>query len=88
MLLVGNLPVTDRYRHLTTSGAILGEPMSEFCRQHESPPMTFPEILSDPLIRAIMKADHVDPDTLKSDLGRIARELRTSELRTPSGRAC
>jgi len=41
--------------------------------------MTFPEILSDPLVRALMKADHVDPNVLRDDLGRIARELRATD---------
>jgi hypothetical protein len=53
--------------------------MNELCRRQESSPMTFPEILSDPLIRALMKADHVDPNVLKDDLGRIARELRATD---------
>ena len=34
--------------------------------------MTFPDILSDPLIRAVMVADHVDPEGLRADLVRIA----------------
>jgi hypothetical protein len=40
-----------------------------------SPPLTFPDILSDPLIRAVMAADHVDPQILRADLGQIARML-------------
>ena len=34
------------------------------------------ETLSDPVIRAIMKADGVDPVALAADLQRIARNLR------------
>ena len=43
--------------------------------------LTFPDILSDPLVRAMMEADHVDPQALKLDLGRIASTLsaRTSD---------
>jgi hypothetical protein len=37
--------------------------------------LTFPDILSDPLVRAMMAADHVDPHTLKLDLERIASTL-------------
>ena len=37
--------------------------------------LTFPDILSDPLVRAIMAADHVDPQALKLDLERIASTL-------------
>jgi hypothetical protein len=39
------------------------------------PPLTFPDILSDPLVRAVMAADHVDPQILRVDLGQIARML-------------
>jgi hypothetical protein len=34
------------------------------------------EALSDPVIRAVMKADGVDPAALTADLQRIARNLR------------
>jgi len=34
------------------------------------------EALSDPVIRAVMKADGVDPTALAADLQRIARNLR------------
>jgi len=37
--------------------------------------LTFPDILSDPLVRAMMAADHVDPHALKLDLERIASTL-------------
>ena len=40
---------------------------------HQGPSgMTFPDILADPLVRAVMVADHVDPDALRADLVRIA----------------
>jgi hypothetical protein len=38
--------------------------------------MTFPDILSDPLVRAVMVADHVDPEALRADLVRIAWGLQ------------
>jgi hypothetical protein len=38
--------------------------------------MTFPDILSDPLVRAVMVADHVDAETLRADLVRIAWGLQ------------
>jgi hypothetical protein len=45
-------------------------------RCHEGPnQLTFPDILSDPLVRAMMAADHIDPDALKLDLERIASTL-------------
>jgi hypothetical protein len=37
--------------------------------------LTFPDILSDPLVRAMMAADHVDPQVLRADLARIASVL-------------
>jgi hypothetical protein len=47
--------------------------------------MTFPDILSDPLIRAVMVADHVDPEALRADLVRIAWGLRRQERPNPNG---
>ena len=37
------------------------------------------EALSDPVIRAVMKADGVDPTILAADLQRIAHNLRHSD---------
>ena len=37
--------------------------------------LTFPDLLSDPLVRAMMAADHIDPQALKLDLERIASTL-------------
>jgi hypothetical protein len=45
-------------------------------RCHEGPNrLTFPDILTDPLVRVMMAADHIDPDALKLDLERIASTL-------------
>jgi hypothetical protein len=45
-------------------------------RCHEGPNrLTLPDILSDPLVRAVMAADHVDAHALKLDLERIASTL-------------
>jgi hypothetical protein len=49
-------------------------------------PLTFPDILSDPLVRVVMAADHVDPASLKADLDRIAFGLRARKaLHIPTG---
>jgi hypothetical protein len=56
-----------------------------------SPPLTFPDILSDPLIRAVMAADHVDPQMLKADLGQIARMLpapASTDRNSGCGKVC
>ncbi|HWV51459.1 hypothetical protein [Pseudorhodoplanes sp.] len=37
--------------------------------------LTFPEILSDPLVRMVMKADGVDPRALENELSDIAATL-------------
>jgi len=36
---------------------------------------TLAELLSDPLIEMVMRADGVDPDALRPDLCAVAREL-------------
>jgi hypothetical protein len=36
---------------------------------------TFPEVLSDPLVRALMAADGIDPAALEADLRKIAANL-------------
>ena len=43
------------------------------------PALTFPEILSDPLVRLVMKADGVDPRSLERELWNIAASLPASE---------
>jgi hypothetical protein len=53
---------------------------------HEGPNrLTFPDILSDPLVRAMMAADHVDPHALKLDLERIASTLPRTTDGVPAG---
>lgn len=37
--------------------------------------LTFPDILSDPLIRLVMKADGVDPQSLENELSEIAASI-------------
>jgi hypothetical protein len=47
---------------------------------------TLEEMLSDPIVEAMMRADAVDPDELDAMLGRIARTLRAAApVRRPSG---
>ena len=41
--------------------------------------LAFPEILADPLVRMVMKADGVDPGTLASELSGIAATLEPGE---------
>ncbi len=38
-------------------------------------PLTFPDILCDPLIRMVMAADRVDPRTLRAELREVATGL-------------
>jgi hypothetical protein len=40
--------------------------------------MSLREVLSDPLIRAVMAADRVDPDRLAAELAETARRLARS----------
>ena len=49
------------------------------CGHQGASGMSFPDILADPLVRAVMVADHVDPDALRADLVRIAWRLRGRE---------
>jgi hypothetical protein len=42
------------------------------------PEPTLEEMLSDPIVAAVMQADAVDVDDLDAMLGRIARTLRTA----------
>jgi hypothetical protein len=41
--------------------------------------MAFPDILADPLVRMVMKADGVDPGTLANELSGIAATLEPME---------
>jgi hypothetical protein len=47
-------------------------------------PLTFPDILCDPLVRMVMAADRVDPRTLKAELRQVATGLGF----TPAEGAC
>jgi len=59
------------------------------CGRQDPSGMTFPDILADPLVRAVMVADHVDPDALRADLVRIAWGLRGREKpRAPDSMGC
>lgn len=57
----------------------MSSPLYVKCGAAESaartPSLTFPAILSDPLVRLVMKADGVDPGALERCLGRIAASL-------------
>lgn len=41
--------------------------------------LTFPEILTDPMVRLVMKADGVDPKALESELSELAATLEPTE---------
>lgn len=41
--------------------------------------LAFPDILSDPLVRMVMKADGVDPKALEGELSDIAASLDAAE---------
>lgn len=41
--------------------------------------LAFPDILSDPLVRLVMKADGVDPHILETELSDIAASLDAAE---------
>jgi hypothetical protein len=71
------LPIGNAIKTLNR-GATREETMNPLAssRCQEGPNrLTFPDILSDPLVRAMMAADHVDPHALKLDLERIASTL-------------
>jgi hypothetical protein len=48
---------------------------SGFAERARRPALTFPAILSDPLVRMVMKADGVDPAELEQSLADIAAIL-------------
>ena len=54
------------------------------CGQHES---TITEILSDPIVKALMLADRVDPEELEGQLRSTAQEISSSSYRfaAPAG---
>jgi hypothetical protein len=71
------LPIGNAIKTLNR-GATREETMNQLAssRCQEGPNrLTFPDILSDPLVRAIMAADHVDPHALKIELELIASTL-------------
>lgn len=41
--------------------------------------LTFPAILTDPMVRLVMKADGVDPEALENELSGIAASLEAPE---------
>ena len=45
--------------------------------------LTFPDILSDPMVRLVMKADGVDPNALENELSDIAQSLEAVETQSP-----
>jgi hypothetical protein len=51
-------------------------------------PMTLPEILSDPLIQAVMAADGVNPGRLAAELRRIALALPRQPIPDPHPERC
>lgn len=55
-------------------------------RSPRGPTLSFPGILSDPLVRMLMRADRVDPSALERELSRIAAALPPPSPVTP--RAC
>ncbi len=52
-------------------------------RARPVPALTFPDILCDPLVRLVMKADGVDPRELESELWDIAEALPSPRNRNP-----
>jgi hypothetical protein len=51
--------------------------------------LTMRSALSDPLIRAVMAADKVDPEKLESMLRRIAEQIAPRQsLKVEAGRVC
>ena len=45
--------------------------------------LTFPEILCDPMVRLVMKADGVDPQALEHELSDIAASLDAAQTEQP-----
>jgi hypothetical protein len=61
-------------------------PLVDFRRQDKS--MTLPEILSDPLIQAVMAADGVNPSRLAAELRRVALALQRQPIPDPNVDRC
>ncbi len=60
-------------KHRNTATVVI--PIGEPGRFHEP---TLDEILSDPIVTAVMRADAVDPQELGAMLGKVARKLRAT----------
>jgi hypothetical protein len=63
-----------------TTAQYVGNPMNG-CREP-----TLPELLSDSIVKAVMKADGVDPTALEAQLRSMARDLATIRRRCGRGR--
>lgn len=50
--------------------------------------LTLDEALADPIVRAVMKADRVDPQALAEDLRRVAEEIEWEHVSPPSVQEC
>jgi hypothetical protein len=61
-------------------------PLLDFRYQDKS--MTLPEILSDPLIQAVMAADGVNPGRLAAELRRVALALPRQPIPDPYAERC
>ena len=61
-------------------------PLVDFRYQDKS--MTLPEILSDPLIQAVMAADRVNPRDLAAELRRVALALPGQPIPDPHAERC
>ena len=61
-------------------------PLVDFRYQDKS--MTLPEILSDPLIQAVMAADRVNPRNLAAELRRVALALPRQPIPDPHAERC
>ncbi len=72
---------------LPTNGGPVNLPVYFNCdateRARPVPALTFPDILNDPLVRLVMKADGVDPKELERELWNIASGLPVSSKGNP-----
>ena len=62
-------------------------PLSADLRRQDKS-MTLPEILSDPLIQAVMAADGVNPRDLAAELRRVALALPRQPIPDPRAEGC
>jgi hypothetical protein len=56
--------------------------------RYQDKSMTLPEILSDPLIQAVMAADGVNPGDLVAELRRVALALPRQPIADPHAERC